>query len=148
MAEVEVNTKTGQIKVSNIWAVHDVGQPINRLALEGQLQGGIAQGYGWAVMEHLKHNEKGKVANACFLDYQIPTAADIPKIDVDFADSFEWSTGFGAKSIGECATNPTAPAILNAIYNAVGVRFKDLPITAEKMLKALKEKDKASEVRG
>ena len=69
VAEVEVNTKTGQIKVSNIFAVHDVGQPINRLALEGQLQGGIAQGYGWALMEHLKHNEKGRVANACFLDY-------------------------------------------------------------------------------
>ena len=148
VAEVEVNTKTGQIKVSNIFAVHDVGQPINRLALEGQLQGGIAQGYGWALMEHLKHNENGRVTNACFLDYQIPTAADIPQIDVDFADSFEWSTGFGAKSIGECATNPTAPAILNAIYNAVGIRFKELPITAEKMLKALKEKEKASEGRG
>lgn len=99
-------------------------------------------------MEHLKHNENGRVTNACFLDYQIPTAADIPQIEVDFADSFEWSTGFGAKSIGECATNPTAPAILNAIYNAVGIRFKELPITAEKMLKALKEKEKASEGRG
>ena len=141
VAEVEVNTRTGQVKVSDIWAVHDVGQPINRLALEGQLQGGIAQGYGWALMEHLKYNEAGKVANACFLDYQIPTAADIPNIHVDFADSFEWSTGFGAKSIGECAVNPTAPAILNAIYDAIGVRFYKLPVTAEKILAALKEKE-------
>jgi len=144
VAEVEVNTNTGEIKVSNIWAVHDVGQPINRLALEGQLQGGIAQGYGWAVMEHLKYNPDGKAANACFLDYQIPTAADIPNIDVDFADSFEWTTGFGAKSIGECATNPAAPAILNAIYNAIGIRFHNLPITSEKVFSALREKEKAS----
>ncbi|MEG2185194.1 MAG: xanthine dehydrogenase family protein molybdopterin-binding subunit [Cloacibacillus sp.] len=140
VAEVEVNTKTGQIKVPELWGIHDVGQAINKLALEGQIQGGMAQGYGWALMEHLRHNDKGKVINACFLDYQLPTAADIPVIHADVVDSFEWTTGFGAKSIGECCFNATAPAIQNAIYNAIGIRFNELPITAEKVLKALNEK--------
>lgn len=140
VAEVEINIKTGQIKIPEMWGVHDVGQPINRLALEGQIQGGMAQGYGWALMEHLKYGKDGKVINPCFLDYQIPTAADIPVIHADIADSFEWTTGFGAKSIGECCFNATAPAIQNAIYNAIGIRFNELPITAEKILFALKEK--------
>jgi CO/xanthine dehydrogenase Mo-binding subunit len=142
VAEVEVNTETGQVKVGKMWGVHDVGQPINVLALEGQIQGGMAQGYGWALMEHLRYGQNGQIINAGFLDYQIPTAADIPEIDASLVNSFEWSTGYGAKSIGECCFIGTAPAIQNAIYNAIGIRFNELPITAEKILAALGEKAK------
>lgn len=141
VAEVEVNVETGQVKVPEIWGIHDVGQPINVLALEGQIQGGLAQGYGWALMEHLRYDKRGKIMNACFLDYQIPTAADIPKINAELVESFEWSTGFGAKSIGECCFIGVVPALQNAIYNAIGIRFNELPITAEKILKALREKE-------
>lgn len=140
IAEVEVNTETGQVKVNEMWGIHDVGQPINVLALEGQIQGGLAQGYGWALMEHLRHGPDGKIINACFLDYQVPTAADIPKINAELVASFEWSTGFGAKSIGECCFIGIAPAIQNAIYSAIGIRFNELPITAEKILVALQAK--------
>ena len=143
VVEVEVNTRTGQIRVPEIWAVHDVGQPINVLALEGQIQGGVAQGYGWATMEHLRYDDKGKIINAGFSDYQIPTAADIPKINAELVESFEWSTGFGAKSIGECCFIGVTPALQNAIYNAIGVRLYELPMTAEKILNALQEKKKA-----
>jgi len=140
IAEVEVNTKTGQIKVTEMWGIHDSGQPINLLAIEGQVQGGMAQGYGWVLMESLRYNENGRLMNPSFLDYQMPTAADIPKINAEFVNSFEWSTGFGAKSIGEASLIGVAPAIQNAIYNAIGVRFNEMPITAEKILKALREK--------
>lgn len=148
VAEVEVNTRTGQVKVNELWGVHDVGQPINVLALEGQIQGGIAQGYGWALMEHLRYGEDGKVSNASFLDYQIPTAADIPKINAELVDSFEWTTGFGAKSIGECCFIGVVPALQNAIYNATGIRFNELPITAEKILFALAEKKNTPDKEG
>ena len=148
VAEVEVAIDTGQVKVKEMWGIHDVGQPINELALEGQIHGGLAQGYGWTLMEHLRHGPDGKITNACFLDYQIPTAADIPKINAELVDSFEWTTGFGAKSIGECCFIGTAPALQNAIYNAIGIRFYELPITAEKILAALRKKNAGGEEDG
>ncbi|MEA4873564.1 MAG: molybdopterin cofactor-binding domain-containing protein, partial [Synergistaceae bacterium] len=144
VAELEVNTKTGQVKVNEMWGIHDSGQPINLLAIEGQVHGGMAQGYGWALMENLAYNDKGKLMNPSFLDYQMPTAADIPKINAEFVDSFEWTTGFGAKSIGEASLIGAAPAIQNAVYNAVGVRINTMPITAEKILKALEKKKETS----
>ncbi len=143
VAEVEVDERTGQVKVVEMWGVHDVGQPINLLALEGQIQGGQTQGYGWAIMEKLQYDAKGVMKNPTFLDYQIPTAADVPKVNASLVDSFEWSTGYGAKSIGECCLIGTPPAIQNAIYNAVGVRIDELPITAEKVLAAIRAKKEA-----
>ena len=142
IAEVEVNTRTGQVRVVEAWGVHDVGQAINPLSVEGQIQGGMAMGYGCALMEELKCNAEGKVANPTFLDYQMPTAADIPKINTGIVESFEWTTGYGAKSIGECSLIGITPALQNAIYNAIGLRFNELPITAEKILQALKARAK------
>lgn len=139
IAEVEVNTETGQVKVPNIWAIHDVGQPINLLSVEGQIEGGVTQGYGWALREKLLYGEDGKLLNPSFLDYQIPTTGDIPKIEAGVVDSFEWTTGFGAKSIGEASLIAIVPALSNAIYNATGVQLKEIPMTAEKVLQALRE---------
>lgn len=140
IAEVEVNTETGQIRVPNIWAVHDVGQAINELSVEGQIDGGVTQGYGWAIMEKLRYGEDGKVMNASFLDYQLPTAGDVPKIHSSIVESFEWTTGFGAKSIGEASLIAIVPALGNAVYNATGVRLTKIPMTAEDVLNALREK--------
>lgn len=141
LAEVEVNTRTGQVRVVEAWGIHDVGQAINPLAVEGQIQGGMAQGYACALMEDLRHDAEGRIRNANFLDYQMPTAADIPKINAGMVESFEWTTGFGAKSIGECSLIGITPALSNAIYNAIGLRFNRLPITAEVVLEALRERE-------
>ena len=140
-AEVEVNTQTGQVKVVRVVAGADVGQPINPTGLEGQLHGGIQQGIGYALMENVVFNETGSTVNTDFLNYKMPTALEMPRqIEVFFANTNEPTGPFGAKGIGESALNDVAVAVVNAIENAVGVRFKELPVTAEKVLKALKEK--------
>ncbi len=139
IAEVEVNTETGQVRVPNIWAIHDVGQAINLLSVEGQIEGGVVQGYGWALMEKLRYGKSGKLLNPSFLDYQIPTAGDVPKVHAGVVDSFEWTTGFGAKSIGEASLIAIVPALGNAVFNATGVRLKEIPMTAENVLRALRE---------
>lgn len=140
VSEVEVNTETGKVDVTDIWAAYDVGQPINPMAVKGQICGGVGMGFGWAILEDMKYDEEGVLMNPNFLDYQIPTTKDIPNIHPIIADSYEWTSGHGAKSIGENALNPVAPSISNAIYNAIGVRVKNVPITSEKVLKKLKEK--------
>jgi CO/xanthine dehydrogenase Mo-binding subunit len=140
VAEVEVNICTGEVKLLNVWSAYDVGQPINPIAVEGQVFGGIIQGFGWALMEELEFNKEGKLINTDFLDYQIPTAKDIPQINNYFIKSFEPSSGYGAKGIGELASIPIVPAISNAIYNAVGIRLYELPFSPERILQAIKER--------
>jgi CO/xanthine dehydrogenase Mo-binding subunit len=142
VAEIEVDTRTGRVRVNGLWGIHDVGQPINVMAVEGQIHGGMIQGLGWALMEKLEHGDSGKIVNPSFLDYQIPTTMDVPKVHAGLVESFEWSTGFGAKSIGECSLIGVVPALQNAIFNAIGVRINELPITAEKIMKALDENGK------
>jgi 4-hydroxybenzoyl-CoA reductase alpha subunit len=138
-AEVEVDTETGEVKVLKIAAAHDVGRAINPMAVEGQIEGGVSMGLGYGLSEELVL-EKGKLLNPNFADYALPTALDMPPIDPLIVETIDSEGPFGAKGMAEPANNPTAPAIANAIYDAVGVRIKDLPITAEKVLKALKEK--------
>jgi xanthine dehydrogenase molybdenum-binding subunit len=139
--EVDVDKETGQVKILNYIAAHDVGKAINPLLLEGQIYGGGLQGVGYALGEKMIY-EKGELKNGNFLDYKIPTAKDIPPVQAVIVETDEKDGPFGAKGIGEPGLVPTAPAIANAIYDAVGVRIKDLPITPEKVLKALKEKEK------
>jgi len=139
--EVEVDKETGQVKILDYIAAHDVGKAINPLLLEGQIYGGGLQGIGYALGEKMIY-EKGELKNGNFLDYKMPTAKDIPPVQAVIVETDEKDGPFGAKGIGEPGLVPTAPAIANAIYDAVGVRIKDLPITPEKVLKALKEKEK------
>lgn len=138
VAEVEVDTWTGEINVVNYWAVHDVGRIINRTMLEGQLEGGIVQGLGWAIWEDYLYDDKGRVRNANLLDYRIPGPRDVPKIYTDFVETNDPIGPFGAKGIGEPALNPVAAAVLNAVTDATGCEFNYIPVTAEKMLKTLK----------
>jgi xanthine dehydrogenase molybdenum-binding subunit len=139
--EVEVDKETGQVKILNYIAAHDVGKALNPMLLEGQIYGGGLQGIGYALGERMIF-EKGVLKNGNFLDYKMPTAKDVPPVQAVIVETDEQDGPFGAKGIGEPGLVPTAPAIANAIYDAIGVRIKDLPITPEKILKALKEKEK------
>jgi CO/xanthine dehydrogenase Mo-binding subunit len=137
MVEVEVDTETGQVKVIKAVAAHDVGRAINPAIVEGQIQGGFVQGVGYALMEELTLDE-GKITNPTFVDYRIPSALDVPRVIPIIVETGEPSGPFGAKGVGECGLVGTAPAIANAICDAVGVRIEELPLTPERVLKALK----------
>jgi xanthine dehydrogenase molybdenum-binding subunit len=139
--EVEVDCETGKVKILKYIAAHDVGRAINPMLLEGQIYGAAAMGTGYALTERLIL-EKGEVMNPNFRDYKILTAKDEIPIEVVIIESNDADGPFGAKGIGEPGLVPTAPAIANAIYDAIGIRIKDLPMTPEKILKALKEGNK------
>jgi len=136
IAEVEVNTETGSVEVLKMVAAHDVGRAINCAGVEGQIEGALAQGLGFALMEEVAL-VNGQMQNASFAKYIIPTAMDVPTVQAIIVQVQEPSGPFGAKGVGEPALIPVAPAILNAIYDAVGVRMTSLPVTAEKVLSAL-----------
>ncbi len=138
VAEVEVDTITGEVQVLGIWATHDVGRAINPRGVEGQIEGGVVQGLGQALMEDYQL-EKGHTKTHGFAKYILPTALDIPQINIKLVEDRDPKSPLGAKGIGEPALVPTAPAILNAIYDAIGVRIKSLPATPEKILAALGE---------
>ncbi len=139
--KVKVDEETGKVEVLEYVAAHDVGQAINPLLLEGQVYGGVVMGLGYALTEEVVH-KNGENMNANFRDYKIFTAKDAVTIKAPILETADKDGPFGAKGIGEPGCVPTAPAIANAIYDAVGVRIKDLPITPEKVLAALKEKNK------
>ncbi len=139
--EVDVDTETGQVTIQNYVAAHDVGRAINPMLVKGQIYGATIMGAGYGLTEEMQVNH-GRVMNANLLDYKILTAKDKIPIDAVIIEPIEPTGPFGAKGIGEPACVPSAPAIANAIYDAVGVRIKDLPITPEKILAALKEKGK------
>ncbi|MHC4930994.1 MAG: xanthine dehydrogenase family protein molybdopterin-binding subunit [Planctomycetota bacterium] len=139
-AEVEVDEETGEVTVLKLVAVHDVGQVLNPQTLKGQIYGGLAQGIGYTLCEEVR-SEEGRILNPGFRDYKIPTSKEMGfPIELEFVETKDGFGPFGAKGIGEPGLVPTAPAISNAIYDAVGVRIRDLPITPEKVLKALAEK--------
>jgi len=137
IAEVEVDPDTGKVEVVNFVAAHDLGKAINPMLAEGQIEGGVAQGVGWALIEDLQF-DNGKIVNPNFHDYKILTIKDTPKITPLLIETIDPNGPFGAKGIGECAMVPTAAAVVNAIYDAVGVRIKELPATSEKVFTALK----------
>ena len=138
--EVEVDTETGRVKILKVVAVHDVGKAINPVNCEGQIEGGVLMAISNAMFEELIFNEKGKILNSSLLDYKIPSALDTPEIKAILVEEAHKEGPYGAKGLGEMAAVPTAPAIANAIYDVVGIRIKDLPITPDKLLRALKNK--------
>lgn len=137
--EVEVDIDTGIIEVLNVYTSADIGKAINPQNVEGQIEGGTVQGIGMALMEEQVIKE-GITLNPDLTGYLIPTSMDTPRFTTRLVENEDSEGPFGAKGIGEPATIATAPAIANAIYDAIGVRMFDLPITPEKILKALKEK--------
>lgn len=139
IAEVEVDTETGQVTVLKVTAAHDVGKAINPAFVESQMEGGVQMGIGYALMEEVKVDATGTVLTPDFTDYLIPTALDVPEIQTICVETNDAGGPFGAKGIGEAVTCPTAPAVINAVYDAMGVWIRNLPATPEKVLAALKQ---------
>jgi CO/xanthine dehydrogenase Mo-binding subunit len=134
LAEVEVDIETGKVRVSRVVACHDVGKAIHPKNIRGQIAGGVTMGLGFALMEEYVPGE-----TASFVDYLIPTVKDIPEVIPIIVEDEEPTGPFGAKGVGEPALIPTAPAILNAVADAVGQRVYQLPANLERVLDAVKK---------
>ena len=139
--EIEVDEATGRITPLGVWAAHDVGTAINPSSVEGQIEGGVVQGLGFALFEEMVW-DGGRLANPSFMDYRIPGAPDVPaEIAAILVEEPDDTGPFGAKGIGEPPLVGIAPAIANAVAAATGVRLNRLPMTSERMLRALRDKD-------
>ena len=139
VAEVTVDTYTGEVKVEKVTSAQDVGRVINRMGLEAQIEGGIAIGLGYALSEQMQL-KNGMLQNPCFRDYKVFTAPEMPELDLHFIESDCAEGPYGAKGASELPTIVIAPAIANAVYNATGVRFLSTPLTPEKIARAIAEK--------
>ena len=135
--EVEVDTETGQVQVLDSYVADDCGKALNPIAIHGQTNGASVQAMGWALYEQL-HYDNGRLGNGNFADYTMPTADAVPMLRGGFVESNDPNGPYGAKGASETAILPGAPAIANAVYDAIGVRITDLPITPEKVLAALR----------
>ena len=135
--DVAVDTETGEVTVLKSVGAHDIGQAINPQAVEGQIEGGALMGQGYALSEELIY-EEGKLVSPSFSEYLIPTSMDMPEITSVILESRSGLGPFGAKGIGEPSLTPVAPAIANAVADAIGGRVFDLPITPEKIVKAIR----------
>jgi CO/xanthine dehydrogenase Mo-binding subunit len=142
IAEVEVDPETGQIHLRRFLSAHDVGTIMNPIGHQGQINGSIVTGLGYALMEELQF-DAGRVTTQSFADVKIPTMADLPEFETLLLPSDEGVGPYNVRSIGEAPLLGVAPAIANAIRDATGIRFHDLPLTAEKILAGLREKNAA-----
>lgn len=139
-AKLKVDDETGQVDISDFIFAHDCGRPLNPLSVEGQVEGSVQMGLGYALYEEMVMDH-GKVKNPGFRDYKFPTALDMPHIQTIFCGEPDPVGPFGAKECGEGSTAPVAPAIANAITDAIGIRFNEIPINPERVWRALKEKN-------
>jgi len=142
-AEIEVDIETGVIRVVRVAASVDVGKAINPLTCEQQIEGGVIMGVSNGILEHFVI-AAGRIQNGGFADYKIATIHDTPEIIASLIESSHDEAPFGAKGIGEPAAAATPPAIANALYDAIGVRIRDLPLTPEKVLAALEERERGN----
>lgn len=138
--EVEVDRRTGRVRLLDVVAAHDIGTAINPIMVEGQIAGGVAMGIGVALGEELIH-EQGKLANPSYLNYPLRRAADLPRVRTILIEGGDPKGPYGAKGVGELCVTPGAPAVAGAVYDAVGVRVRELPITPDKILSGLARKE-------
>ncbi len=139
VVEVSVDMETGEITVDNMTDAHDCGLAVNRTLVEGQMQGSLSMGLGECLFEEVKFDSRGRILNPSLGEYRIPTALDMPNVKSIIVESREPNGPYGAKEVGEGAIMPTIPAILNAIYDATGVRINELPVTSERLYLAMKK---------
>lgn len=137
--EVEVDVETGQARVTRAVNALDLGKAINPTLATGQVEGAVAMALGYALSEEVRFDRQGRVRNSGFVDYKVMSTLDMPQMTTILVEDTEYTGPFGAKSAGEVPTNGMAPAVANAIYDALGVRIRSLPITPEKILQALDE---------
>jgi len=140
VAEVEIDRETGEVQVKEAWDVHDCGFVINPALLHAQVHGAFYMGMGESIWEEVLFDQNGKLINGNLAEYRLPTALDMPPVASELVDTVDPNAPWGVKEVGEGATTPTMGCISNAIYDAIGVRVKSLPITYEKIWRALKEK--------
>jgi len=138
LCDVEVDPDTGHVTILRYTAFQDVGRAVHPSYVEGQIQGGVAQGIGWALNEEYVYGKDGKLQNAGFLDYRMPVASDLPMLDAVIVEVPSPTHPFGVRGCGEVCLVPSMAAVANAIENATGVRYSDLPISPPKILAGLK----------
>jgi CO/xanthine dehydrogenase Mo-binding subunit len=138
VADVEVDPETGQVTILRYTAFQDVGRALNPTAVEGQIEGSVAQGLGWALTEGFDYAPDGRLRNASLLDYRIPTALDLPPIEVVLIETPVPGVPYGVRGVGEMPIVPPAAVIANAIRRAIGVRVNHMPMTPERVLRAIK----------
>jgi putative selenate reductase molybdopterin-binding subunit len=131
-----VHRVTGEVRILHSVHAADIGRPINPMQCRGQIDGAVAMGYGWALVENMVHDQ-GHMVNPQLRNCRIPAFADVPHTDIFFADTHDTIGPLGAKSQGECAINPIAPAVSNALADATGVRFAHLPFTPDRIFSKL-----------
>lgn len=141
VVDVAVDTDTGKVEILRYTAVQDAGKAIHPSYVEGQIQGGVVQGIGWALNEEYIYNDNGVMLNSSFLDYRMPTSLDLPMIDTVIVEVANPNHPYGVRGVGEVPIVPPMAAISNAIYDAIGVRMNDLPMSPDKVLEALWAKD-------
>ena len=135
--DVEVDPDTGKVTILRYTAVQDVGRAIHPSYAEGQIQGGVVQGVGWALNEEFVYNDSGNMVNSSFLDYRMPTSLDLPMIDTVIVEVPNPNHPFGVRGVGEVSVVPPMAALANAIYRALGVRLTQLPMAPGRVLEAL-----------
>lgn len=137
MVDVEVDPETGRVKILRYLVAQDAGRAIHPSYVEGQFQGGAVQGIGWALNEEYVYGQDGRLQNPAFLDYRIPLASDLPMIETVIVEVPNPGHPYGVRGVGETGITPPLPAIASAVHSAVGARVRHLPITPEKVLKAV-----------
>ncbi len=146
VAEVDVDLETGILTVEKLTCAHDLGRALNPVVCEGQIEGGMYMGYGEAVVEEQVFR-KGLHKQPSLLEYKIPTSLDTPDLVAMMVESDDPEGPFGAKEVGQGPLAPCIPAIANAVYDAIGIRFDATPITADKILRALESRRKSTRPR-
>ena len=141
MAEVEIDKETGELELIDYVAVVDCGTPLNPNLARVQVEGGLGQGIGMALYEGVDYTPNGYVKQNSFMQYKVPARVDVGKLRVEFESSYEPTGPFGAKSIGEIVINTPSPALAHAVFNATGLWIRELPITSEKIVMGLLEKE-------
>ena len=139
VVEVSVDEETGVVTVDKVWVAHDCGKALNRLTVEGQVQGSVWMGMGQAMSEEAAYHD-GLMVTANMLDYRVPTIQDSPPIEVGIVESMDPHGPFGAKEAGEGSLAAFLPALTNAIADAIGIRFNDLPVTPDRVFEAIEKR--------
>jgi hypothetical protein len=146
VAEVEVDVETGLIKCTDVWAAHDCGKALNPLAVEGQIIGSCHMGLGQVLSEQMVYGRTGHLRNPNLLDYKIPSVHEMPNVTPIIIESCDPEGPFGAKEAGEGPLLPILPAVVNAVYDAIGIRINDLPLTPDKVWAAIAKKMKRDDI--